>query len=78
MTIKPPTHHEIAARAYQLYVERGRLDGYDVDDWLQAEYELLQLPIQKLAEMEPPLRATKPLNPKQRSLVEVVRGAMAA
>ena len=30
---------QIRARAYQLYEERGRQDGHDVDDWLQAEAE---------------------------------------
>ena len=29
----------IRARAYQLYEERGRIDGHDVEDWLQAEAE---------------------------------------
>jgi Protein of unknown function (DUF2934) len=36
-----PTYEEIEARAYQLYVERGRADGQDVEDWLQAERELV-------------------------------------
>jgi hypothetical protein len=31
---------EIRQRAYQLYEERGRRDGHDEDDWLQAEKEL--------------------------------------
>ncbi len=35
-----PDHH-IAHRAYELYCERGRQDGHDIDDWLQAERELL-------------------------------------
>jgi hypothetical protein len=34
-------HDRIARRAYQLYEARGRVDGYDVEDWLQAEQELL-------------------------------------
>ncbi len=28
---------EVARIAYQLYEQRGRLDGYDMEDWLQAE-----------------------------------------
>ena len=28
----------IAAKAYALYEERGRHDGYAVQDWLDAEY----------------------------------------
>ncbi len=31
---------DVARRAYELYVDRGREDGHDVDDWLQAEREL--------------------------------------
>ncbi len=31
---------DIAERAYQLYVERGRVDGFDREDWLRAEHEL--------------------------------------
>jgi hypothetical protein len=27
----------IAQRAYQLYEARGYVDGYDVQDWLEAE-----------------------------------------
>ena len=57
MTQQGLTSEQIAARAYQLYLERGRTNGYDLDDWLQAEYELMQLPVRKLAElaeMEPP------------------------
>ena len=31
---------DIAVRAYELYEQRGRDDGHDVDDWLRAEQEL--------------------------------------
>ncbi len=31
---------EIARRAYALYLARGREDGHDVEDWIQAEREL--------------------------------------
>jgi hypothetical protein len=37
-----PTHSEVAARAYELYCERGCSHGHEVDDWLQAERELRQ------------------------------------
>ena len=30
----------VSERAYQLYLERGRGDGRDFDDWLAAEREL--------------------------------------
>ena len=31
----------IAARAYALYVERGCVDGHDMEDWLRAEAEVI-------------------------------------
>jgi len=31
---------QIARRAYEPYVWRGREDGHDLDDWLQAEAEI--------------------------------------
>ena len=31
---------QIAARAYELYQQRGGVDGHDVEDWLQAEREI--------------------------------------
>jgi hypothetical protein len=31
---------DIAQRAFNLYCDRGRQDGHDVDDWLNAEREL--------------------------------------
>ena len=36
----PPTHDEVAVRAYELFLERGGRDGSDLEDWLQAEREL--------------------------------------
>jgi hypothetical protein len=35
-----PTDEEIARRAYEIYLARGREDGHDVEDWIQAEQEL--------------------------------------
>ncbi|HVM76103.1 MAG TPA: DUF2934 domain-containing protein [Candidatus Saccharimonadales bacterium] len=34
------THDDIAARAYQIYQERGYAPGDPMEDWLQAEREL--------------------------------------
>jgi hypothetical protein len=31
----------IRRRAYELYEQRGRVDEFALDDWLQAEHELL-------------------------------------
>ena len=36
------TQEKIAQRAYSLYEARGRQEGHDLDDWLQAERELLE------------------------------------
>ena len=33
-------HRMISEVAYHRYVERGYADGYDIDDWLQAEAEV--------------------------------------
>jgi hypothetical protein len=34
------SNDHIAQRAYELYCERGREDGHDLGDWLQAEQEV--------------------------------------
>ena len=36
------TQEEIGQRAYALYEARGREDGHALEDWLQAEQELLE------------------------------------
>ena len=33
---------QISLRAYQLYASRGYVDGLDLQDWLQAEREVLR------------------------------------
>ena len=37
-----PTADEIAARAYEIFVERGATHGNELEDWLQAERELTE------------------------------------
>jgi Protein of unknown function (DUF2934) len=37
---QPNLDEAIRCRAYQLYEERGRKDGHDMDDWLRAEAEV--------------------------------------
>ena len=45
------TEHYIRVRAYQLFEQRGRQDGHDVEDWLQAEEELIgKKPSQNITE----------------------------
>jgi hypothetical protein len=50
---------DIAARAYQIYLDRGRADGFDREDWLRAECELK-------APHPPPLAAMKRRGPRDR------------
>jgi Protein of unknown function (DUF2934) len=48
--LEAPTREEIELRAYQIYVERDGAHGQDVEDWLQAERELVEKygkPVQK-------------------------------
>ncbi len=40
LTVLIPIDQRIRQRAYELYVQRGRIDGHDLDDWLQAECEI--------------------------------------
>jgi hypothetical protein len=42
ITSMRPVPEEIAARAFDLYQRRGATDGADVDDWLEAERQLVQ------------------------------------
>ncbi len=35
----PNFEEEIRHRAYELYEQRGREDGHDLDDWFRAEAE---------------------------------------
>lgn len=35
-----PTDDAIAKRAYELYLQRGSVSGFELDDWLAAEAEL--------------------------------------
>ncbi len=39
-TLLIPIEQKIQQRAYELYGQRGRTDGHDLDDWLQAECEI--------------------------------------
>lgn len=43
--VSPPddTQARITDRAYELYAERGYRQGYALDDWLEAEREIVGL-----------------------------------
>ncbi len=38
---QPELESAIRSRAYELYEERGRQDGFDQEDWFQAEAEVV-------------------------------------
>jgi hypothetical protein len=40
------TKEKIRRRAYQIYMKRGRRPGRELNDWLQAEYELKNVPVE--------------------------------
>jgi hypothetical protein len=39
-TESPSSEDQLKERAYYQYLKRGRADGKDVDDWLEAETQL--------------------------------------
>jgi hypothetical protein len=39
---KRPSPTEIRQRAFEIHIERGGIHGCDLDDWMQAERELLE------------------------------------
>jgi hypothetical protein len=38
---EPMLEHAIRLRAYELYAQRGMAEGHAIQDWLEAEDELL-------------------------------------
>jgi hypothetical protein len=38
---EPAILEQIRLRAYELFEERGRLEGFDQEDWVRAETEIL-------------------------------------
>ena len=53
MKFQHPPEATIRSRAAEIHVQNGRVPGHDVDNWLQVEYELMQLPVHKIAELAP-------------------------
>jgi hypothetical protein len=35
-----PSHEQITRRAYEIFIERGRPEGRDLEHWLEAEKQL--------------------------------------
>ena len=46
------TEERIRRRAYESYEQRGKVDGFALYDWLQAEREIL--PVQKQQKVKAP------------------------
>lgn len=40
--LNSPSLEEIEWRAYEIHIDRGGPHGHDLDDWLQAERELME------------------------------------
>ena len=69
-----PTREQIARRAYEIFLSRGGAPGHDTDDWLQAEYELMRLPIREIAKLDAP-KSSQKKSPKK-SIVALVHAAV--
>ena len=41
-TKREDLEEQVRCRAYEIYERRGGADGHDLEDWLQAESELLR------------------------------------
>ncbi len=41
LNLRSNAQERIRRRAFELYEQRGRVDGFALDDWLQAEREIL-------------------------------------
>jgi hypothetical protein len=46
-------HRMISEAAFHRYTERGYADGYDIDDWLQAEAEVDHLLLNRTSDNGP-------------------------
>jgi hypothetical protein len=38
----PVREERIRRRAFELYIKRGKVSGHELDDWLQAEQEIVR------------------------------------
>jgi hypothetical protein len=56
-TVPMYTHEDIARRAYEIYVKRGRRQGQSLQDWNQAEQELQNERIAASRLQQPSLRS---------------------
>ena len=66
----PATASSLIKGAYEVCLGRGSQPGHEFEDWLQAEYELMQLPIQNIASLSSRGRGRKS------AIVNLVHAAM--
>ena len=64
MSFTPPTHDEIAARAFERFLARGGVHGFEVEDWLEAERELIETRTRETAEAVVPDPLRRPIAAK--------------
>jgi len=53
MAFNFPTAEQIRQQAHKTFLQLGCQPGHEVDKWFQAEYEIMQLPADKIAELTP-------------------------
>ena len=69
MMVKGPSETEIQARAFEIFLERGQQPGHELDDWLQAEFELTHRPFHVAHLL--PIRTRRNLSQRQRAQLSV-------
>jgi len=69
MMVKGPSEAQIRARAFEIFRERGQQPGHELDDWLQAEFELTHRPF-RVAQLLP-IRTRRNLSQRQRGQLSV-------
>jgi hypothetical protein len=64
MIIHDLSEEQIRARAFELYLEHGGQPGHEVEDWLQAEFEVAHRPF-RVAHLQP-FRGRRTISSRQR------------
>ena len=75
MKAHTPAPAEIAARAYEIYRERGATEGHDLEDWLEAER---QLTVAGMAEPAAPAADLETLLPDRQERAKKTSGMFSA
>ena len=69
MKVNGSLQEQIRIRAFEIYLERGGEPGYELDDWLQAEFEMTHLPLH-VVHLQP-IRARRNISLRQRGRFSV-------